>query len=312
MTWLITGGSGYIGKHIVQEMLDKGLRVTVYDLRLHEPLSTNSTNLNFVEGDIRDFSKLKSLLHEKSFEGIINLAGLKSVNESLINPELYNSVNNLAATNLMNLAVEHQVPNFIQASTAAIYGSSFTGVVSESMKALPISPYGLSKFEAEKYLTTLINLKKINGASLRYFNVAGSVKPDFKDTGKANIFPIFIDQLRKGESPSIFGHDLGTVDGTCIRDYIHVVDLAKAHIHLLENLSSSTIAPVINFGSGIGTSVLQVFTEISEKIGSKIPPALLPPRKGDPICLIADTSILEKDLRFESTKTLGDMVLSSL
>ena len=312
MTWLLIGGSGYIGRHIVSELLSGGIDVLIYDSHSFKSEQQIDANFSYISGDIRDERHLREILASQQIEGIINLAALKSVSESLTNPELYTSVNFEAAARLMDIAIEFNVRFFIQSSSAAVYGNHHVGVVSEKMTAKPISPYGLSKLQAEDYLSSLISTNKISGVSLRYFNVAGAGKSSLRDSNTTNLFPIFIELLRGRKSPIIYGHNLETRDGSCIRDYIHVVDLAKAHLGAIEYLREAQLPPVINLGSGVGTSVLEVFNELIKTMEINIEPTLEHERPGDPVSLIADIQIAQEYLKFEPKKSLKDIVISSL
>ena len=312
MTWLLIGGSGYIGRHVVSELLSGGIDVLIYDSHSFKSEQQIGANFSYISGDIRDERHLREILANQQIEGIINLAALKSVSESLTNPELYTSVNFEAAARLMDIAIEFKVRFFIQSSSAAVYGNHYVGVVSEKMTATPISPYGLSKLQAEDYLSSLISTNKISGVSLRYFNVAGAGESSLRDSNTTNLIPIFIELLRDGKSPTIYGHNLETRDGSCIRDYIHVVDLAKAHLGAIEYLRKAQLPPVINLGSGVGTSVFEVFNELIKTMEINIEPTLEHERRGDPVSLIADIQIAQDYLKFEPKKSLKDIVISSL
>ena len=312
MTWLITGGSGYIGRHIVEEFYRQEIAVVVYDKSSHKSQRKFNDGFSLVLGDIRDQTSLRELFARSNFEGVINLAALKSVSESFEHPDLYESINFEAAANLMDLAIAHGVSFFIQSSSAAVYGSNYNGFVSESDLVKPISPYGVSKLKAEKYLSSLILKNSISGTSLRYFNVAGSRDSSLRDIGDSNIFPIFVNQLSQGISPAIYGYNLKTKDGTCLRDYIHVEDLVRAHLAVLRKFEVKQLSPVINLGSGIETSVLEIYTKISEFLEIEIKPLLMPARHGDPISLIADISIAQEELDFSPHKSLTDIILSCI
>ena len=312
MTWLLSGGSGFIGRNVASELLRSGIEVVVYDTWQHDAFKQKNVGFSFTNGDVRDETRLREVLTDRQFEGIINLAALKSVSESILNPELYSNINFEAAVKLMDLAIEFEIPHFIQSSSAAVYGNEYYGVVSEKMTAKPISPYGLSKLKAEDYLSSLISKNKISGVSLRYFNVAGAGESSLRDSNMTNVFPIFIELFRSGKSPVIYGYSLETKDGTCIRDYIHVTDLAKAHLGAIQYLRRGQLPPVINLGSGTGTSVLEVFNELKKIMELEIEPTLEVERSGDPVSLIADIQIARDYLNFDPTKTLIDIVISSL
>jgi UDP-glucose 4-epimerase len=212
----------------------------------------------------------------------------------------------------MKLAEKNGVRIFLQSSTAAVYGDSKDGFVSESNRLEPISPYGESKAQAEEFLNALIKSERINGASLRYFNVVGSLKESLKDTSKSNLFPKVIQALELGEPPIIFGDDYPTKDGTCIRDYVHVEDIARAHIMAGTKLSESQTSFAINLGTGTGFSVREIMNEIIRQKDSSLLPIISDRRIGDPAILVAKVGLAENELGFVTKKSLQDMVSSSI
>ena len=296
---LVTGGAGYIGSHVVRKFLDQGCRVTVYD-----NLSTGSSDnifkdtlLTFVEGDILDHEKL-SAAAEKGFDGIIHLAAFKAAGESMIYPEKY-SVNNISGTlSLLNCALKAGIKNIVFSSSAAVYGEPEYIPIDEKHPLNPENYYGFTKLKIEEFLQWYEQLKGISSASLRYFNAAG-YDPDLRVTGleknPANLLPVIMETAAgTREKIEIFGSDYPTRDGTCIRDYIHVTDLAEAHylsmVHLAENRGSFRV----NLGSEKGSTVLEML-ELSRKITDKpIPSALASRRPGDPAILVAGSSRAQK------------------
>lgn len=187
-------------------------------------------------GNICDKAKITEILSGNVISGIINLAALKSVSESIEKPDLYEEVNYTGVKNLISVAESVGVKFFIQSSTAAVYGSSEDGYVNELSPTTPLSPYGDSKLRAENALKQAEGRGSLRTTSLRYFNVIGSMRPDLKDTSTENIVPKVLSALAKGERPSIFGENYPTPDGTCVRDYVHVADIAHAHVLALQVL----------------------------------------------------------------------------
>jgi UDP-glucose 4-epimerase len=244
--------------------------------------------------------------------GIINLAALKSVEESEIYPEKYELVNHLAVRGLLDSAKLFGVKYFIQSSTAAVYGNSSTGFATESDELFPISQYGKTKRSAEDELNEAIDSNSLKGISLRYFNVLGSSTPDLKDRSTANIVPMVLDSLRINKTPRIFGGDYPTHDGTCIRDYVHVEDIARAHVLAVTKLRTNQLPKVINVGTGSGFSVREVITEILRQKKSILEPTVVERRKGDPSILVAKIELAQKVLGFEAKKTLEEMIASSI
>lgn len=312
MKWLVTGAAGYIGSHVAISLLNNGDDVTGLDSLINGKAQRLDAVCELINTDIRNTEDIDILLKSKRIEGIINLAALKSVDESRQFPNEYDQVNHLGAISLMKLAEKNGVRIFLQSSTAAVYGDSEDGFVSESHRLAPISPYGESKVQAEEFLNALIKSERIKGASLRYFNVVGSLTESLKDTSKSNLFPKVIQALELGEPPIIFGADYPTQDGTCIRDYVHVEDVARAHVMAATKLSESQTSFAINLGTGTGFSVREIMSEIIRQKGSSLLPIISDRRIGDPAILVARVQLAENELGFVTEKTLQDMVSSSI
>jgi len=312
MAWLVTGTSGYIGQHVVHQLLLNGFEAVGIDskpLWSHSPLIEKFTNY---VGDICDADLISQILEKNSITGIINLAALKSVEESIQKPLLYKKVNHSGVQSLLSASKSVGVKYFIQSSTAAVYGSSEDGYVDELGPTNPISPYGETKLKAESALSEAMNIGTLRGTSLRYFNVIGSASPALKDTSTVNIIPMVLAALAKNQSPKIFGDDYPTPDGTCVRDYVHVMDIARAHVLAAQELMLKILPPAINIGTGKGYSVREMMHEILKQRGSTLVPEILPRRKGDPSMLVARVDLAAQVLGFRAEKGLEDMVASAI
>jgi len=326
MRVLVTGGSGYIGSHTVLALLRNGHETTVVDnlsnskigaLNRIEQLANKKPK--FIKIDLLDIKELSSLFKESSFEAVIHFAGLKSVNESIHKPLLYYH-NNIGSTlNLLKAMKENNVCRLVFSSSATVYGSSQNMPVDETMQTgIGIAnPYGRSKFIIEQILsdaaTSDNNLKII---SLRYFNPVGADRSGLigeDPKGKPNNLMPFITQVATGklEELSIFGNDYLTPDGTTIRDYIHVTDLAEAHLKSLIKLDQIPGFSVINIGTGKGSSVLEM-VKIFEKANSvKIPYKFAPRREGDVSICYASVNKAHDQLGWEATHSLEDMCVDA-
>lgn len=308
MTWLITGGAGYIGGHLVETMLDSGYEVVVFDnfssgIRERVPKA-----VPVVAGDIRDEEIISNTLVTFKVTGIINLAALKSVGESHLIPEEYEAVNHLGVRSLLRCAVKGGITTFIQSSTAAVYGHTQNGVATEESALTPISPYGVTKLAAEEEVSRFISSGHGQAVSLRYFNVVGSRSKRLKDLGLTNLFPLILKNISENVSPTIFGDDYPTFDGTCVRDYVHVEDIARAHVLTVKALESRQVSRQLNIGTGLGYSVKEVISELLLANKSNLVPNVAARREGDPAILIADAQLAEAEIGFRALKNLREMV----
>jgi UDP-glucose 4-epimerase len=310
--WLVTGGAGYIGSHVLLKMKEAGFAFLTLDNLSSGLVKRIPSGVNLIEGDICDSDLVSRVLNENQIEGIINLAALKSVEESKRIPDEYERINHLGTKILVDCAILAGVKIFIQSSTAAVYGNSESGFVSETSELNPISPYGQSKVLAEKEVARFVQEGGGRGTSLRYFNVLGSESPLLKDNSKANVVPMVLEALAKGAPPEIFGDDYPTKDGTCIRDYIHVSDIARAHVLAAIKLQTGTLPLAINIGTGHGYSVREVMSEILIQSNSKVEPVVVGRREGDPAVLIARVDLALEAMGFTADCSLGEMISSSV
>ncbi len=282
---LVIGGAGYIGSHVVKELLKNGQQVTVFD-----DLSTGQeinlfSNAQFIKGSILDLNALEDAMN-RQIDGVIFLAGKKAVGESMENPAKYANTNLIGAVNVLNTMLKNGVNKFIFSSSAAVYGSPTYLPIDEKHPLSPMSFYGFTKLETERLLKWYSDLKEIRFVALRYFNAVGyDAEGEIKGLEKnpQNLLPIIM-EVATGKRPSlsIYGNDYDTPDGTCIRDYIHVSDLATGHWKALEYLNNGGKSDIINLGTGKGISVMEMVNKTQEIIGHKIPYSFAPRRAGDP------------------------------
>ena len=284
---LVIGGAGYIGSHVVLELLQEDYQVTVYDNLSSGRQINLFSEAEFVHGDIQDKPALKKLFGERAFDGVIHLASLKAAGESMKKPNEYSHQNISGSLNVLEAVTEAKVKNFVFSSTAAVYGIPEYLPLDEDHPVSPINYYGFTKLQVEQHLQWYHQLKGLKFVSLRYFNAAGydpAGRVKGLEQSPANLIPVIMEFLCGMRNQfNVFGTDYPTTDGTCIRDYIHVSDLASAHlkaIHYLENGNQELIA---NLGTGKGYSVLDVINMAEEVTGKKLNYTVAPRRKGDPI-----------------------------
>jgi UDP-glucose 4-epimerase len=318
-TWLITGGAGYIGSHIANAFLSNEKHVVIYDSLSNGLLSRveylrdkGKKNVPLVIGDIRDMVSLEETFRKYKPFGIIHTAALKSIAESNLKPNEYLEVNYSATTNLLELANKLKIQNFIFSSTAAVYGTpSVFSPIKETDEVKPVTAYGESKLLSEIEVTNFLKFPNNKGASLRFFNVIGSSAPELADNSKDNLLPRIINCICEGTSPIIFGTDYPTPDGTCIRDYVDVRDIARAHL-VIANWPSK-LPTVINLGTGRGTSVRELINKTISIAGNeKISPIATKARMGDSAVLCADVSLFNQVTGFVTEHTLESSIISSL
>jgi UDP-glucose 4-epimerase len=272
----------------------------------------DSRNFKFYQGDFSDTKLINSVTREHNVVGIFHLAGLKSVEESMENPELYDRINKVGTRLLLDAAIEGGVRYFILSSTAAVYGPSQEGYLLEDSLIQPSSPYGQTKFDAEMELRSSILEGKIRGVALRYFNVLGAFSHEFKDTSTSNIVPKVLECLRNGNPPVIYGDDYDTPDGTAVRDYIHVMDVVRAHYLTLDAIFSSELPFALNIGTGKGFSVKEIIDEVIMQTHSAITPVVRERRAGDVGNVVAEVSLAKSEIGFEAEYDLRAMIKSSL
>ena len=307
---LVTGGAGYIGAHVAAELLNEGYSVRIYDdfsNGLHKRVDGKFRDI--VEGDILDREKLLQAM--QGVDAVIHLAAKKAVEESVKNPLKYYENNVGGTLNLLAAMSAKGVKTIVFSSSAAVYSPNDKDAVEETDPTVPLSPYGATKLLSEELISSVGNAEKISHVSLRYFNVVGSAIPEFGDNSKDNLVPKVFLALKNGKRPEIYGSDYPTPDGTCIRDYIHVQDLAKAHVAALKKAESGFTSSIYNVGSGKGYSVREMINQISQTLGKDIDPQESPARAGDSPKLIASIKKIENELGWKPIATLKEMIDSS-
>ncbi|GHT84713.1 UDP-glucose 4-epimerase GalE [Spirochaetia bacterium] len=297
MKTLIVGGAGYIGSHVVREFLDRGHSVTVFD-NLSSGLRGNLfPEAEFIHGDILDYTGLSRAAGadrgSNGFDAVVHLAAFKAVGESMVKPEKY-SVNNINGTvNILNAAVEGGIKNFIFSSSAAVFGRPEYLPIDETHPTNPESYYGFTKLEIERFLGWYDKLKGIRFAALRYFNAAGyDIKGRIKglESNPANLIPVIMEAAcGMRQEVQIFGNDYDTPDGSGVRDYVHVSDLAAAHAAALDYTGKNDKSITVNLGSESGISVLEIVEAARRITGKAIPAKIVGRRAGDPAKLTASS-----------------------
>ena len=307
---LVTGGAGYIGAHVAAELLKSGYSIRIYDdfsNGLHRRVDGKFRDI--VDGDMLDRVKLLAALD--GIDAVIHLAAKKSVEESVKDPLKYYENNVGGTLNLLGAMAAKGVKQLVYSSSAAVYSPNDKEAVLEDDPTAPLSPYGASKLLSEQLISSVGSAEQISNISLRYFNVVGSNIAEFGDNSKDNLVPKVFLALKNGKRPQIYGSDYPTPDGTCIRDYIHVQDLALAHLAALKKVESGYISQVFNVGSGKGYSVKEMMDQISKSIGRDINPELSPARAGDSPKLIASIDKIKEQLGWSPKASLEEMIDSA-
>ncbi|MFF7985532.1 UDP-glucose 4-epimerase GalE [Streptomyces sp. NPDC007901] len=312
MTWLITGGAGYIGAHVVRAMTEAGERTVVYD-----DLSTGIAervpeDVPLVVGSTLDGERVAHALAEHEVTGVVHLAAKKQVGESVDRPLHYYHENVEGLRVLLEAVTEARVPSFVFSSSAAVYGMPDVDLVTEETPCLPMSPYGETKLAGEWLVRATGRATGLSTASLRYFNVAGAASPELADVGVYNLIPMVFEKLTENAPPRVFGDDYPTPDGTCVRDYIHVVDLAEAHVAAARALQADPGRELtLNIGRGEGVSVREMIDRINSVTGYDRPPTVTPRRPGDPARVVASADRITTELGWKAKHDIHDMITSA-
>lgn len=314
MKILVIGGAGYIGSHVVREFLDHGYTVTVLDNLSSGTRRNLFGEAAFVHGDIMHPLRLREVMSE-GFDGCVHLAALKAAGESMVSPEQYAEMNIAGTINILNAALSAEMPNMIFSSSAAIFGSPQYLPIDEDHPKNPENFYGFTKLEIEKLMEWYDRLKGLKYASIRYFNAAGydvQGRINGLEMNPENLLPIVMETasgLRKGMS--IFGDDYPTRDGTCIRDYVHVNDLAAAHVSAFEHINEMKQSISVNLGSETGVTVSEMIQRAREMTGMPIPAAAAERRLGDPAELVASSAKAKELLGWEPRHSDLDTLIDS-
>ena len=314
MKVLVIGGAGYIGSHVVKELMAKGHQITVFD-NLSSGLKQNLFKGNgFIKGDILNIKALDKAF-AKGFDAFIHLAAFKAAGESMVCPEKY-SVNNISGTiNILNSAVSHGCLKMVFSSSAATFGEPQYLPIDENHPQNPENYYGFTKLEIERFMGWYDKIRGLKFAALRYFNAAGYDPEGVLyglEKNPANLLPVMM-EVAAGirETLKVFGNDYPTRDGTCIRDYIHVTDLARAHVMALEYISSKNESLTLNLGTGNGITVTEMLAATRRITGKEIPADYVERRAGDPAQLTAKSDLAFEKLGWKAEYSDVDTLIDS-
>ena len=306
MKILVTGGAGYIGSHTVKVLLDNNYEVVVVDNLETGHIEAVDPRAKFYHGDIADEAIMDKVFKENAIAGVIHFAAYSLVEESMKDPYKYYK-NNIAKTNcLLNYMVKHNVLNLVFSSTAATYGNPIRVPIEETDLQIPTNVYGQTKLSMEQMISWYGKIHNLKWVALRYFNVGGALFDG--SIGEAHnpethLIPIILQVANgKREKLSIYGDDYNTKDGTCVRDYIHILDLAEAHVLAMEYILNGNESDVFNLGSGEGFTVYEMVEAARKVTKHPIPVEIAPRRVGDPEILIASSSKARKILKWTPTR----------
>ncbi|MGB8650228.1 MAG: UDP-glucose 4-epimerase GalE [Mycobacteriales bacterium] len=309
MTWLVTGGAGYIGAHVVRSLVADGQDVVVLDDLSTGDRSRVHARARFVEGSVLDRAALAQAL--EGVTGVVHIAAKKQVGESVAEPLRYYRENVDGLLTLLEACRARGVDRFVFSSSAATYGMPDVDLVTEQTPGAPLSPYGETKLVGEWLLRDCATAFGLRAVSLRYFNVAGAATPELADPGVFNLVPLVFQALDEGRRPTVFGDDYPTPDGTCVRDYVHVADIAEAHLAAARALDEGAGPATYNIGRGAGSSVREVIEVIGEVTGRDVTYDIGPRRAGDPARVVAAVDRIREGLGFVAKHDLRAMVESS-
>ncbi|OKH91022.1 UDP-glucose 4-epimerase GalE [Streptomyces uncialis] len=314
MSWLVTGGAGYIGAHVVRALTEGGQRVVVYD-----DLSTGSRDrlpdgVPLVVGSVLDRPALDAALREHGVTGVVHIAGKKQVAESVEKPLFYYRENVTGLQTLLDAMRDADIDRLVFSSSAAVYGMPDVTLVTEDTPCAPMSPYGETKLIGEWLINGASRAYALRAASLRYFNVAGAASAELADSGVFNLIPMVFERLEADQAPLIFGDDYATPDGTCVRDYIHVQDIASAHLAAALRLTDAEpgTALTLNIGRGEGSSVQEMVERILKVTGREdIAPEVTARRPGDPARVVAAADRIRAELGWSARHGVDEMIESA-
>jgi UDP-glucose 4-epimerase len=315
MTVLVTGGAGYIGAHVVRLLMGAGRDVVVVD-DLSSGAAERVGGAELVRLDVAAAGASEAvgrLMRRRGVTDVVHFAALKRVDESVSDPLRYYAQNLDGLAAVLAASTAEGVRSVVFSSSAAVYGDVASGLVREDAPTAPVNPYGRTKLVGEWMLRDVAATGALRGTALRYFNVAGAGWPELGDPAVANLVTRVLDAVERGVRPQVFGTDFPTSDGSGVRDYVHVMDLARAHVAALDAMAGDDTEPYrcLNVGTGTGTSVLQVVEGLSEAMGAPIETEIVGRRSGDPAEVVADPSAIERVLGWRAQETLADTLASS-
>ena len=312
MTWMVTGGAGYIGAHIVKSLNDSGYGVVALDdLSTGEPRKVPS-GVPLVEASVVDAAAVEKAIREHDVTGVVHMAAKKAVGESVTRPLYYYRENVGGLLSLLEAMEATGLKKMVYSSSAATFGMPDSDApLTEDYACQPINPYGETKLIGEWLMKDVATALGLDWVSLRYFNVAGAGGPELGDSGVFNLIPMVFRALSTGKNPQVFGADYPTPDGSCVRDYIHVTDLADAHVAAVKRLEQGQVAEVYNVGRGQGVSVIEVMDAVRSATGIDFTHDLADRRAGDPARLVASADKINRELDWTARHDLADMVTSA-
>ena len=314
MRYLVTGGLGYLGSHLVRSLISEKHEVFIVDDLSKGVLARNIDNANFINENLGDPTRLSDLIQTLQVSGVFHLAASKSVSESIRIPDFYYSNNVQVTSNLIQAAITSNLKNIVFTSSAAVYGNlAKVGKILEHDPVNPINPYGETKFICEGLLKNASIEHGINVASLRVFNIAGVADPLFFEKSGENVIPKIIDSVLNGQTFEVFGRNLPTFDGTPTRDFIHVTDVVNAHVQSMTGIEKTSGGEhhVLNVSSGQGTSVLNLIQLVEDISGQKVKYDLSDARVGEPAQVIGDNSKLMDSFSWSAKESIHQMVTES-
>jgi UDP-glucose 4-epimerase len=310
-TWLLTGGAGYIGNHISRAFLESGREVVVLD-----DLSTGIADLvpadvPLVQANCNDVDAVREVLQDHEVAGVVHLAAKKAAGESVDRPLWYYRQNVDGTVALLEAMQDTGVTRMVFSSSCSTIGTPDREEVTEDSPTNPESPYGETKLISEWIIRDVARISDLQYVSLRYFNVAGAGSPELGDTGVFNLIPLIFRALSTGARPQVFGDDYDTRDGSCIRDYIHVTDLADAHVAAADRLEDGPVQEIYNVGRGEGVTVKEVMAAAREVTGLDFEYEVVGRRPGDPARIVAVPDKIHRELGWSASHDLHDMVRSA-
>ena len=312
---LVIGGAGYIGSHVVKALLHENFAVTVYDNLSTGQVCNLFEKAEFVKGDILDSQHLEKTMAQ-GFDAVIHLAAKKAVGESMENPQLYSQNNISGSINIFNAMLNTGIKNIVFSSTSAVYGMPKYLPLDENHPLNPMSFYGYTKMAIEQVMNWYSKIKDFNYIALRYFNAVGYAADGSirgKEKNPQNLLPLIMETIPgQREILHVFGNDYDTPDGTCVRDYIHVEDLADAHVLAIKKLLSNGDSQIINLGTEKGTSVLEIIKSVERVSGKKVNYDFAPRRAGDPANVIATSAKAAEGLGWHAKYTDIDEIVKTV
>ncbi|TFD29404.1 UDP-glucose 4-epimerase GalE [Cryobacterium cryoconiti] len=314
MTTLVTGGTGYIGAHIVDLLREQGRSVVIVD-DVVTGIEARVPGVPIARMELSEdtaVARLRDLMIEHQVDEVVHLAARKQVGESVQRPTWYFQQNLGGLANLLAAMGEAGVSRLVFSSSAAVYGNGAGVPLLETDETRPVNPYGETKLVGEWMIRDETAARPLRAISLRYFNVAGAARPELADRAVLNLIPMVFQKMAEGQNPVIFGDTYDTADGTCVRDFIHVADLADAHLAALTRLHEQDEPfDTFNVGTGRGYSVRDVVNEVAIVSGADLHPSIESPRPGDPASVVADVDKIDRVLGWSATRSLTDMVSSA-